>query len=195
MWPLACRQAPAAGLDDQTAIKFKRCRQPPEDTTDESGSLNKKLIKQTAARRQVQPNPTTMQPQATTPSTSPIVLMCRRLPSLLPRPTDWSWLLARSNQSWSMRLFFFKWAHVLVIWVQPYFSQPIRMGNGYQISELFDICIRLNINMDIRIRIWIKCGSKVDPSESDFHWFSLSDSTSVFNNIRHYLYPFHWKTI
>ena len=124
MWPLACRQAPAAGRDDQTAIKFKRCRQPPEETIDESGSLNKKLIKQTAARRQVQPNPTTMQPQATTPSTSPIVLMCRRLPSLLPRPTDWSWLLARSNQSWSMRLFFFKWAHVLVIWVRPYFSQP-----------------------------------------------------------------------
>ena len=33
--------------------------------------------------------------------------------------------------------------------------RPLRMGNGYQISELSDIRIRLNVNMDIRIRIRI----------------------------------------
>jgi hypothetical protein len=33
----------------------------------------------------------------------------------------------------------------------------------------------------------------VDTSESDFYYFSLSDSTSIFNNIRHYPYPFSIK--
>jgi hypothetical protein len=59
--------------------------------------------------------------------------------------------------------------------------------------KIFDIYIHLNIVIDICIRIQIYYGSKVDISEFDFYYFSLSNSTSVFDNIRYYLYPFSVK--
>jgi hypothetical protein len=50
-----------------------------------------------------------------------------------------------------------------------------------RISEISDIHIRLNINM------------VVFEFNIDFYCFSLSDSTSVFDNIEHYPYPFPIK--
>ena len=60
----------------------------------------------------------------------------------------------------------------------------LRVGMWKWLSEFFASVIVSAPNMDIRIRIRLECGTKVDISEFVFPHFSISDSTSVFDNIR-----------
>ena len=85
MWPLACRQPPAAGRDDQTAIKFKICRQLPEETIDESDDL-KKLSKQPPATSPTKSDDDAAAGDESKHKSDP--LPAAALPSLLPHPSD-----------------------------------------------------------------------------------------------------------
>jgi hypothetical protein len=75
-------------------------------------------------------------------------------------------------------------SHVTGAW-----TMQVRMEIWKWISELSAFVFVRIVYMDIRIRIRFKMDAKMDVSEFVFQCFSLSDSRSVFDNIRQYPYP------